>query len=115
MILEVIITVAMVMYFMAYFIAKSNTSGWWTHIPVAIAAFILDMYATFLMWEGDFTNASWVVIVHTGLTLIAIALFFVQGYLGIMRKREAHIFFAKRVFLPAWVISYSSGFLFFII
>ena len=64
-----------------------------------------------MMWEMNLSELSTIMILHTSLTLIAISLFFVQGYLGILRKRKAHIFFAKTVFLPIWIISYFSGFL----
>ena len=84
-------------------------------------AFALDAWGTYIMWRMDLPLSGWVPIVHTSLTLTAIALFFVQGAMGARvlfggsgrrRWRLRHAFFAKWVFLPAWALSFFSGFLF---
>ena len=110
--LEIIMTVALVLYFLAYWVARKAGRFWWAHILVALVAFALDAWGTYLMWAMDLRLTGWVVTVHTALTLTAIALFFVQASLGALRRRQQHIFFAKWVFLPAWVLSFLSGFLF---
>jgi len=112
MILEILMTIALAIYFLGYYIARNGAKYWYLHIPVVFVAFIMDMYATYLMFLVDSDLTGWIVITHTSLTLIAISLFLVQATLGLLRKRKYHIMFAQRVFLPMWVISYSSGFLF---
>lgn len=112
--IETLITVALLFYFLAYFIARSRKYPLFVHVAFAATGFLFDMYATYLMSNVDQSNPSTVVTIHTTLTLIAIALFGVQATLGILHKREAHIWFAQKVFLPMWIISYLSGFLFFI-
>ena len=112
MTIEIIMTVALVLYFVAYWVARKAGRYWWAHIVVALVAFGMDAWGTYIMWRMDLPLSGWVPIVHTTLTLIAIALFFVQAGLGALRRRQAHILFAKWVFLPAWVISFMSGFLF---
>ena len=115
MILEILMTIAMLLYIAAYFIAIYGGGYWVYHILIAIIAFVMDMYATFLMVTMPVIDSTWVITLHMTLTLIAISLFFVQAYLGLMRNRKYHIIFAKRVFLPVWVVSYLSGFLFFLV
>ena len=112
--IETLITVALLFYFAAYLIARKRKYPLYVHISVASIGFAMDMYATYLMSNINQTNPSIVVTIHTTLTMIAIALFGVQAALGILRKRNAHIWFAQKVFLPMWIISYMSGFLFFI-
>ena len=112
--IELLMTEALLLYFFAFYLARSFPKERWRHVFVACIAFILDAGATYKMWQMDLHLDNWVVVVHTYLGLIALSLFVVQAVLGIMRKRKQHIFFAKFVFLPMWVISYFSGFLFFL-
>ena len=112
MTIEIIMTVALLLYFVAYFVARHAGRYWWAHIIVACVAFAMDAWGTYIMWKMDLPLTGWVPITHTVLTLTAIALFFVQAGLGALRMREKHILFAKWIFLPAWVISFMSGFLF---
>lgn len=112
--IEILMTIALVMYFAAYFVASHKVDGkrpsWFIyHIPVAVVAFCIDMYATYLMFMLDTEVMHWAVAAHTGITLVAVALFFGQALLGLARMREAHIIFAQYIFLPAWVISFLSG------
>ena len=112
MLIEIVMTFALILYFMAYFVARKGGKYWWTHVLVALSAFILDAYGTYQMYLLDLSGAGWVTVTHTSLTLLAISLFFVQAFLGVTRQRDRHIFFAKNIFLPMWVISFFSGFLY---
>ena len=112
--IEVLMTMALLLYFFAFYLARSFPQERWRHIFVACLAFALDVGATIKMFQMDLHLDNWLVMLHTYLGIIALSLFVVQGTLGIMRKRKQHIFFAKYVFLPTWVVSYSSGFLFLI-
>lgn len=114
--IEMLMTFALMLYFTAFICArKLPRELLLVHIIVALVAFSFDVGATIIMWKMDLQLDNWVVYLHTWLGIIALSLFLVQGTLGIMRKRKAHIFFAKYIFLPMWVISYSSGFLFFLV
>jgi len=113
--IEILMTFALAFYFLAFWLARKYKKERWKHISIACFAFALDVAATYQMWLMDLHLDNWVVKLHTILGLVAISLFLVQGTLGIMRKRKLHIFFAKYIFLPFWVISYSSGFLFFLV
>lgn len=114
MLIEILMTVALALYFLAFYLARKVK---WrpVHITVALIAFFIDVQATIMMYQMDLHLDNWVVILHTYLGLLALSLFLVQGYLGMMRKRKQHIFFAKYIFLPVWVVSYSSGALFFLV
>lgn len=113
--IETLMTIALGLYFLAFYFARKYKKERWKHIVTASVAFIIDAYATYIMFQMDLHLDNWVVIVHTYLGLIALSLFLVQGTLGALRKRKQHIFFAKYIFLPTWVVSYSSGFLFFLV
>ncbi len=107
--IELIMTVALVLYFVAYFVARHGKKRRLWHIPIAITGFVFDLYGTMMMYNLDLEGVGTVTIIHTTLTLIAISFFFVQGYLGMTRQRAKHIFFAQKIFLPMWVISFASG------
>ena len=108
-------TIAIVLYFVAFYIAKKGGEFWWTHIVVAIVAFLFDAYGTYLMWEigvwEGIVDIFTIRFVHTSLSVLALLLFFVQAGLGVARKPKAHRWFAVKIFLPTWVVAYMSGFL----
>ncbi len=108
-------TIAIILYFAAFYIAKKRWGLWWTHIPVAVVAFFFDAYGTYLMWEigvwDGMIDIFTIQFVHTSLSVVALALFFAQAGLGMARKPRAHRWFAVKIFLPTWVIAYMSGFL----
>jgi len=107
--IELIMTIALVLYFVAYFVARRGKQYMLWHIPIALIAFTFDLYGTWIMFNLDLTGVGIVTTIHTTLTLIAISLFFIQGYLGVTKQRAKHIFFAQKIFLPMWVISFASG------
>jgi len=99
------------LYFIAYYVARSG-SPWYYHVVIAFVAFGWDGWGTWKMFQLDVESNSWIITTHTGLTLIALSLFVVQGYLGVTGQKGKHVFFAEKIFLPAWVISFASGGLF---
>ncbi len=104
-IIELLVTIAFILYVVSFIIANRNVQ---THIKIAVVAFILDIYATFIMFtiseKIDFN-------IHTILSLVAIGLFCIQAFLGLLKLKEIHIIFAKWIFLPVWVLSFFSGFI----
>lgn len=128
--IELLITIALAMYFLAYYFAtaKKRLTIFFPiprvdripkypralHITIACIAFVIDMVATYLMMQLDVSTGGLLVIVHTILTLVAVSFFVIQAAFGILKLREQHKWFATRIFLPMWVVSYLSGFLFLI-
>lgn len=122
--IEVIMTIALVLYTVAFFVAKYGKSYWTWHIPIAIVGFLLDAYGTYLMSEVIVENPNWIVLLHTGLSMIALCVVGVQMYFGTMmvqtnsvdlfdEYKRKHVWFAHYIFFPSWVLAYLSGFLFF--
>ena len=109
--IEILMSMALFLYFLAFYLARHFPMERWRHIFVACMAFLYDASATYLMFLTNTETKNWILWLHSYFGLIALGLFLIQGTLGILRKRKLHIVFAKYVFLPAWVISYSSGFL----
>jgi len=111
-----LMTIALILYFASYIIARRRGPYFMTHIPIAIIGFLFDMYATFLMYILPHKHDYGIVLtIHTTLTLIAISLFVVQSYYGIRRYRDKHRLFAEKVYLPMWIVAYMSGFLLFFV
>lgn len=114
--MEIVMTVALACYLVAYFVAKRS---WKAHFYSAIAGFMADMWATYLMMQVGLGTLSGKTGVHTLLALVAILAFFIQAWLGYKAKwggdyhqiayRHMHVRFAKFAFLPIWVVAYLSG------
>lgn len=110
--IELLMIIALLMYFVAWYMAAYKRTLY--HIPVAIIAFVMDIYGTYLMYSLKdgvmFTGELLSVInIHTFLSLLAISFFAIQAYLGFTRKIAKHKLFAAKVFLPVWGISFVSG------
>ncbi|MEK7595997.1 MAG: hypothetical protein AAB564_00380 [Patescibacteria group bacterium] len=104
---------ALSFYLLAFFSAETYRK---THIFFAAGGFLLDLYATYLMetkyiWTGFIpkTNYQFILHSHTVISILAIAAFLAQMTLGMCRKKEAHIFSAKYIFMPIWIAAYASG------
>lgn len=124
MMIELLMTVALAMYFLAYYIIKKTSLHWFVHVAIALVAFAFDAYGTYLMTTMASSAYSYAMIIHTTLTVAALSLFFIQGGLGLLTYyypkykrinfKKEHAFFARTIFLPMWVVSFFSGFVFFI-
>jgi len=113
--IELLMTIALILYFVAYFIARNKGKYFLAHVPIALIGFIFNLYGTFIMLTTlNTVNYTPILIIHISLTLLALSLFFIQGYLGITEQAKKHRFFAEKIFLPVWIISFLSGFLFLI-
>ncbi|MAG12667.1 hypothetical protein CL630_02525 [bacterium] len=108
-VIELCIAVALVLYFLAFFIARKRGKWWYFHIWVAVVAFVLDAYGTYVMWTMA-ADVKWDF--HTISSIVALALFSIQAGLGIFRRKKLHVLFAKWIFLPTWVVSFLSGFVY---
>lgn len=108
--IKVYMSAALGFYLLAFFSAKTRRK---THIFFAVCGFIFDLYATYLMHIGTEialkNNFQFILHSHISFALLAIIAFLVQAALGIWKKKEAHIFSAKYVFLPLWIATYVSG------
>lgn len=107
--IELLMTVALVLYFVAYRMAKNKNPY---HKGVAVTGFLMDGYGTFLMFRiksGSILTGMFFSDLHTILSLAAIALFFVQLTLGLRKKIRFHKRFALWVFFPTWMLSFLSG------
>ncbi len=114
--MEIWMTLALICYFAAYFVAKKD---WEQHLVFATVGFLADMRATYLMMQVGLGTLSGKTGVHTLLALVAILAFFIQAWLGYKAKwggdyhqiayRHMHVRFAKFAFLPIWVVAYLSG------
>lgn len=124
--IELLMTLALALYVVAFLVAKYGKSFWAWHIPIAIFGFILDAWGTFLMSNIVDVNTNWIVILHTTLATLALCIVGVQMYFGAMmvqtedhdtwlEYKKKHIWFAHYIFFPAWVLAYLSGFLFFFV
>lgn len=119
-------TVAFFLYIAAFVLARQHFS-WKTHVVVAIAGFLADMYATTLMvrvFESEgigFLRTHNLLRLHVALSLVALFAFLIQAWLGLrimrtmspharIRKRAEHSRFAVVIFFPTWVSAYVSGF-----
>lgn len=111
--IETLITVAFILYLLAFYIIKYTNYPWWVHIVVACIAFGLDAIATGVMvYHSHLQPISNALLVHRGLSIAALMLFFIQAGLGLSKRIKLHGIFAKWVFLPIWTLSMLSGFLF---
>ena len=106
-IIELCMTIALLFYFAAYFVARKGGKHWYLHIGVAITALTLDVYGTYIMFNMS-EDIRWSF--HTISSMVAILLFGVQAFLGMKRLKKLHVLFAKWIFLPTWAVSFSSGF-----
>lgn len=110
--IKVYMTAALLLYFLAYFLAKKMPRG---HIVIAFLGFGLDLYATYAMEmyrEASglmFSHYTLTVKLHTIVAVIALLLFLVQAIFGFMGNKKAHVFFAKYFFLPVWTVAFLSG------
>lgn len=113
--IKVYMSIAMVFYLLAFLSAKKYQKA---HIFFAASGFIFDLYATYLMeimniWtktELAFKiNYLFILYLHASIATLAILAFLLQAALGISKKRKAHIFWAKYIFLPLWIAAYASG------
>ncbi|MEK7599052.1 MAG: hypothetical protein AAB474_01180 [Patescibacteria group bacterium] len=113
--IKLYMSVALGFYLLAFFSAKTFRK---THIFLAVSGLFLDLYATYLMETipADLTELvylkshfQFILEFHTAIAILAIAAFLVQMALGVCKKRKAHIFSAKFIFLPIWIAAYLSG------
>lgn len=107
--IETLMTVALLLYGVAYWMAKNKNKY---HKIIALIGFSMDAYGTVLMFQikkGTMFSGVLASDIHTLLSLIAFALFFIQFTLGVLHKTQWHRKFAVRVFFPVWVLSFASG------
>jgi hypothetical protein len=107
--IEGLMTLAFMLYVIAYFMAKRKNKK---HKIIALIGFFMDMYGTYLMFvisNGAMFSGYLYSDIHTVLSLIAFFLFFIQAMLGIFKKINYHMAFAKYVFFPVWILSFISG------
>lgn len=111
--IKFMMTTAMLFYSIAFWTGSKRYKA--THIVLASSGFALDLYATYLMetiriTSGlKFTIFPPVLKFHTIISIVAIAAFLLQMFLGIYHKPKWHVWSAKYLFLPSWVIAYLSG------
>jgi len=109
MIAVVSMTLALVLYVLAYVLAK-NYRFW--HIVAALVAFGLDLYATYLMETKQLvvvTTGKSFLYFHIAISMTALLTFIALAVFGSLRKRKPHVFIAKYIFFPIWLTSYLSG------
>ncbi len=115
--IKLLMTLALVFYAIAITLGR-NHRKWniprWVHFSAGFTGFILDMWATWEMerlrhagWEGYSEN--WFLFGHTIVSTLAIIFFLSMVFLGARHKIKIHRFVAWYVFVPAWVLSYTSG------
>ncbi|MDB5266876.1 MAG: hypothetical protein JWN89_691 [Parcubacteria group bacterium] len=126
--IELGMTLALFLYLGAFKMARTR---WRTHLALAGLGFLTDMYATALMIrlrEEDthsFWSLPWKIQVHTSFAIIAILVFVGVATMGLeahgakergesahySHYRAWHVWGVKYLFLPVWILAYSSGFL----
>lgn len=102
-------TLALVLYAVAFNLARSRHK---THITLASIAFVLDLYATYLMETKQLiaVNYSGLLLgTHISVSLLALISFLAVAAFGIFKKRQYHLVMLKWIFIPAWLASYLSG------
>lgn len=115
--IELMMTIAFVFYTLAIYLGR-NQKKWglprWVHFSAGGTGFFLDMWATWDMeqlratgWTGF--EGSYLLLGHTIVSTLAIALFLLMVTLGYKRKIKAHRKVVLFAFAPVWFISYTSG------
>lgn len=102
-------TLALVLYAVAFYLAKGYRK---THITLAGIAFALDLYATYLMETKQLIAVNYSGLLlgsHISVSLLALLSFIAVAAFGIFKKRQYHLVLLKYVFIPTWLASYVSG------
>jgi len=111
--IKLLMTIAMLFYISAFAVGRNRWIA--GHIILALCGFVFDLYATYLMetlgagFGLAFSFYPPILKFHTIVSIIAIAAFLLQMFLGIYRKKTWHVLSAKFIFFPMWTISYLSG------
>jgi len=102
-------TLALVLYGAAFGLAKTHHR---VHIALASIAFVLDLYATYLMETQQliaFNYSALLLGSHITVSLLALISFMLVAIFGILKSRQQHLRLLKWFFIPAWLASYITG------
>lgn len=115
--IEVLMTLALLCYGIAVVFGRKHRQ-WgfprWFHFSAGFSGFTLDMWATWKMetlrtdgWAGQ--SSDLLLWGHTLVSTLAILFFLYMVTLGWRRRIRVHRFMAWYIFVPTWLVSYSSG------
>jgi hypothetical protein len=102
-------TLALVLYGAAFGLARSHYR---IHISFAATAFILDLYATYLMETRQLVASEYSTALlgtHIGVSMLALIGFVLVALFGVLKKRNIHLKLLKWIFIPTWLASYVTG------
>jgi len=84
-------TLALVLYSVAFYLARGYRK---THISLASIAFVLDLYATYLMETKQLIAANYsglLLGIHISVSLLALLSFLAVAAFGLFKKRQYHL------------------------
>ena len=115
--IQIMMTAALVLYGLGIFLGLKQRK-WklprFVHFSCGFSGFFLDMWATWKMEE--LRHAGWeaygsdlLLLGHTVISTLAILFFLSIAFFGMRRRIRYHRIVIFYYFVPAWLLSYTSG------